>query len=247
MAKYTLLKLVQKVLSSLSSDEVSSINDTVESMQVVDIIEDVYFNLIENSVIPELEDLIRLESLADSDHPNYLKLPSTASKISEIYYNVSETSGVNYKELTYVTPSEFLKRQLAFTDETPDTDVILHFDNTKFIITNNKMPSYWTTFDDEYLVFNSWDSSIDSTLQASKTMTISRSNPVFTRDDDFVPDIDDNLFPMLLNEAKSWAYQELKQTGHAKAEQQSRKQKVKYQRERERIVGADNRPDYGRR
>lgn len=247
MAKYTLLKIVQKVLSSLSSDEVSSINETVESAQIVDIIEDVYYNLIENSTIPELEDLIRLESLSDVDHPNYLKLPAHTSKIKEIYYNVSETSGVDYKELTYLSPSDFLRKQSHLTDEMDDVDVIEHFDNTKFIVYNNRMPTFWTTFDDEYLVFDSWDSDIDDTLQSSKTMVMAIKSPEFEREDEFVPDIDDNLFPMLLNEVKSWAFLELKQAGHAKAEQQSRKQRVKYQRQRERVTTENNRPDYGRR
>lgn len=248
MAKYTLLKMVQKVLSSLSSDEVNSIDDTVEAVQVTDIIEDVFYNMVENSTIPELEELIRLESLGDSNRPNYLRIPEDVNSIRTIYYNVSDSSpvGVDYKLLKYRAPSEFLRRQSGLTDETANTIVVTHFDNTKFVIHNNKMPSYWTTFDDDYLVFDAYDSSIDSTLQASKTMTTAVRSPEFLRDDDFVPPIDDNLFPMLLNEAKSWAFLELKQTGHAKAEQQSRKQRVKFQKHRQRTAQPNNRPDYGR-
>lgn len=245
--KYNLLKLVQKVLSSMSSDEVSDIGETVESLQVVDIIEDVYYNLVTNSEVPEHEGLIQLQALADSNKPNYLKIPANVSKITEVWYNVSTEGELEYKPMVWLEPAEFLRRNSSIDTTQANVVKVTDFNGTKFAVVNDEMPKYWTTFDDEYLVFDSYASAVDSTLQQSKTRVIARKLPVFERTNTYIPDIDDNLFPILLNEAKSWAYLELKQTGHAKAEQQSRRQRTRLQKERERITSPNSRPNYGRR
>ena len=245
--RYTLLEMTQRILSSLSSDEVSSISDTVEALQVVDIIEAVFYNIIENEGIRELEDLVKIEGLSSSARPNYLKLPNGVARLDALYYNISETGGVDYRELKYLDRVSFIRRMNSLDDTLAEVDVISHFDNTKFKVRNDEMPRYYTVFDDEYLVVDSFKSSIDSTLQASKTMAIVKTNPTFNRTDTYVPQLDDNLFPLLLNEAKSWAHLELKQQGHAKAEQQARRQRTRYQKERSRITKPNSRPDYGRR
>ena len=45
MPKLTVLDMTQKILSSMDSDDVNSISDTEESLQVVDIIEDTYHDM----------------------------------------------------------------------------------------------------------------------------------------------------------------------------------------------------------
>jgi hypothetical protein len=42
--------------------------------------------------------------------------------------------------------------------------------------------------------------------------------------DTFIPQLDNNIFPLLLNEAKSLAFLELKQQPHVKAEQEIKRQ-----------------------
>lgn len=246
--KMTLLTMVQKILSSMSSDEVNTIADTVESMQIVDIIEDVFYNYVTNNDIPEHEELLALTALSDSAKPNYMKIPANVAKIAEVWYNKNEDSPLQleYREIRYLNPSEFLRRNSLI--DTSDANVVQVTDvsGTKLAVRNNKMPEFWTTFDDEYLVFDSYKATVDATLQTSKARAISRTVPTFTRSDAFVMDIDDNLFPVILNEAKSWAHMELKQQPHAKAEQQSRRQRARSQAERARVTEENKRPDYGR-
>lgn len=250
MAKYTLLKIVQKVLSSTDSDEVNSISDTVESMQIAQLVEDVYYNLVVNKDIPEHEQLLKLESLADADRPNYLKLPARVSEIAIVKYDKADVSGaVDYRDITYKTPSQFLN-QIVTRNALEDTiDQVEDFSGVTLLVRNDKMPQFWTSFDDEYMVFDSYDSEIDDTLRASKTMAVVRRIPEFRLQDDFIPDIDDNLFPLFLNEIKSWAFIEDKQTAHPKAEQSAKRQRSFYQGQRHRInvENKNPRPDYGRR
>jgi hypothetical protein len=259
MAKMTLLELVQKVLNSTSGDEVSSINDTVESLQVANIIEDVYFNLVTNGTIPEHNTLLQVDALGDGTKPNYLRLPTDASKITSFRYNIATETYVEtfpptgtfqkseYKTVTYLCPEEFINRIVGRSQDDVNIRTVTDFSGIKLLIKDDHYPQIWTSFDDEYMVFDSFDSNEDSTLQASKSMAFGVKLPTFTLDDSFIPDIDANLFPLLLNEAKSWAHLELKQQGHAKAEQASRKQRVTYQNDRERIQKNDPYPGYGRR
>ena len=48
MAKMTLLEMTQNILSAMDSDAVNSIGDTVESLQVADVIVETYYELFAN-------------------------------------------------------------------------------------------------------------------------------------------------------------------------------------------------------
>jgi hypothetical protein len=250
MAKYTLLEIVQKVLGSMDSDEVNSIADTVESMQVADIVEDVFYNLVTNNDIPEHEGLAQLEGLADGDLPNYLRLPDRITNILSVRYDKSDTptETVEYRAVKYVSPDTFVRRMSAMDGSEDNVRVVTDPSGISLMVITDKHPDYWTSFDDEYMVFDSLDTSIDTTLQQSKTVVIAKRLPEFTKSDSFTPDIDDHLFPLLINECKSWAHAELKQTAHPKAEQQARRQRVFSQADRHRMDEASSSgPNYGRR
>ena len=246
--KLTLLQIVQKTLNSLSSDEVSTIAETVESAQITDIVEDVFYTMVSNKTIPEHEGLARLESPSDALKPNYLRLTDTTVRIKSIRYNISETPNTKteYRKLIELSPEAFLQRMVGLDSASATVTTVIDYNNTKLLCHNDKFPSYWTTFDDEYIIFDAFKSSLESTVQLSKTLVITHKVPTFSKTDAFVPDIDDNLFPLLLNEVKSWAHLELKQNVHPKAEQAVRTQKLGYQRFRDRVGKDDTGRDYGR-
>jgi len=109
------------------------------------------------------------------------------------------------------------------------------------------MPSFYTSFDDYYLVLDAYDSDIDTTLTAAKIRAYGVKYPVFDKtDDDYVPDIDGTLHPMLLAEATSTAQSLLKGGSDPKVEQAARRQKSYIQNDLYRTVRANKRPLYGR-
>jgi len=55
--KLSLLDITQKILSSLDSDPVNSIDDTVESIQVADIVKESYYSLMAERDWPFLHEL----------------------------------------------------------------------------------------------------------------------------------------------------------------------------------------------
>ena len=50
----TLLEIVQDILSDMDSDEVNSINDSVESLQVAQIVKTAYYNIVDGKDYPWL-------------------------------------------------------------------------------------------------------------------------------------------------------------------------------------------------
>jgi hypothetical protein len=108
------------------------------------------------------------------------------------------------------------------------------------------MPTYYTSFDDKHLVFNSYDASVDTTLQSSKTMAYGTMYPVFSITDGFEPQLDDNMMPYLLAESKSVCFSLFKSGSDPKVEQAARRLKSYVQNDMYRTKQANKRPHYGR-
>ena len=246
MAKQTLLDMVQNILSSLSGSKVNSISDTEEAEEIAEIIKETYFDLFSNKDTPEHEELIKLEGLSDINKPNYLKVPVSVEKFKLLKYDISEDSSIRYRDLTFVQPPEFLDIVLSRNTEDSSTDAIEDTSGIKLPIRNDKMPDLYTMFDDEHVVCDSYDSTVDSTLQASKTLCLAKVEPVFTISDNFVPDIDSNQFPLLLQESKAMAFALHKQTQVPKLEKRIRKNKQRLINDLHKNKQGSIVPDYGR-
>jgi hypothetical protein len=246
-AKMTLLEMVQDVLNDMDSDEVNSISDTVEATQIANICRSVYYDVITTFELPEHSELVTISGLSDSTRPNFMDANSV-TKIKELRYNVSETIGeLEYKLIDYVLPDEFIQR--IVTRDTSSSEVIVVTDPTSGIslpILNNKMPSYYTSFDDRYLCFDSYDSSIDTTLQTSKSLVLGTKLPSFTMTNDATPDMDDSIFPYYLAEVKSRALSLLKGGADPKVEQFARKHRYFQRNNRSKTPEVRVLNDYGR-
>ena len=62
MAKKTLLEIVQEILTDMVSDEVNSIDDTVESQTVASIVRSVYESMMANRNWPHTKQLVQTEA-----------------------------------------------------------------------------------------------------------------------------------------------------------------------------------------
>ena len=247
-ARMTLLELTQEILSALESDEVNSISDTVESLQVAGEVRTTYYELLTALKIPTNQKLMSLQALSDPAFPNYLKIPDNVQGIEWVKYkNVDD----QYIEIRYVSPEDFLMLTTGYETSQPTTQVsdILE-DTIQFKIVTNADPKYWTTFDNQYLVFDSLNLEIESSLQQSKCLVKAQVVPDFRLDDGFVPQLDIFLFPLLLAEAKKACFVNFKGISNANEERRARRQMVRSQND---LWRADQRrpynrtPDYGRR
>ena len=207
--KMSLLDITQNILSSLDSDPVSDIDETVESQQVVEIIKESYFELMSSRQWPHLRLLTTLTGLGDVSNPTKMKIPDTMNKTYWVKYN-----GV---EMTYLTPDDF-NTMIAL--RTPGSTV----DSNGFGLL--KDPSYYTSYDDVYLIFDSRISSLDNTLQQSKSKVYGVKEASWTLSNTFTPDIPEKFFPVLLAEAKAQAFVNLKQQSNVREERKAQRGRV---------------------
>lgn len=343
--KLTLLQLTQNILSSLDSDEVNSISDSPESLQVATCIQTTYFNLVSRAGLPDQVQLFQLTSSGDVTKPVLMFKPANVDKVDWLKYldtnpndsgqidqfgafshgvntdltthvfsttsvtsntigtgsksfvvtaglaavagesvlitsglnqmignitsyvgttmivNVLQTVGSgtftswlitgpsigfttpNYKYVTLLPVQQFLDmvNEFNFNDGNVSQFVFTEGANSfNFYYRNDRQPQYATVVENQYFIFDSFDNTQDSTLQANKVLCSGQTIPVFTMADSFIPDLDDYQFPLLLSEAKSLAFFELKQMPHTKAEQENKRQWSQVQKNK----SIDNKPSY---
>lgn len=226
--KYTLLELTQDVLSSMDSDEINSITDTVESMQVVKIIKTVYDDILSRSDLVYNKLLFTLDASGDNNKPILMTKPTTIDRIHSVEYNkvIDGDTDPVWCTIQYLPVNDFMHYTSQLLPSETNVETCTHTSNG-FAFTlhyrNDIGPSYFTSFDDNTLVFDAYDSEVDTTLQSVKTRCYGTRVTTFTEADSFTPELQPQHFALLLSEAKALAWTELKQTAHPKAEQASRR------------------------
>jgi len=217
--KMTLLEMTQAILSSLDSDEVNSISDTTESLQVANIIKMSYLEIVDKANLPEKFTLFNLIASGDNTKPCVMYVPDTIDNILWLKYNSTSLVNVdpNFLPVTYRSPEEFFELMPFNRDGDVDVGSML-VGSVRYWYNNNRGPSYWTSFDDRTIVFDAFDINVDTTLQSSKTMAYGETASTFLLEDSFIPQLDSKQFTLLYNEAKATAFAELKQTAHPRAE-----------------------------
>jgi len=247
--KKTLLEIVQDILSDMSDDEVNSITDTLESLQVAQIIKSTYEELIAGKDWPHLRQLFTLASSGDSSKPTHMGLSESVKKLEFIRYNTKKLgeTRTKYNDVEYLEPDPFLRKTNDRNTDNSDVLEITDYSGVKLLIKTDKAPEWWTSFDDENIVFDSHDIAVDTTLQASKTQCMGFILPAFSLQDTFTPDLPAEAFPLLIAESKSACFARLKDSPDPKSEQQATRQKNWLSRNAWQAKGGIGLPDYGRR
>lgn len=252
--KYNLLEIVQRILSAMGSDEVNSYDDTVESSDVANIVKETYWYLVGRMDLPANHNVFKLDASGDSTKPVLMTRPSSVLDIDYIKYSSDDADGnTEFKQIMYLPLEEFLERTLTLKESDTNVgemEVPVNGVNFQFKFRNDLKPTYYTTLDDETIIFDSYDSSVDSTLVSSKTLCYGKLIPTFTMSDSFTPDLDAEQFQLLLNEAKTQAFFELKQVENAQSNERARKSFISTQRTKQSIPSnrpaIKRTPNYGR-
>lgn len=245
----TLLEITQEILNDLDSDIVNSIEDTIESQQVASIIRSCYNEMISNRNWPHLKKLVQLDALGDLSKPNYLIAPEALKELITFSYDkrTVENNKTTLKEVWYKEPEAFLRHVSSRNADNDNVIEVTDFSGSTLLITNNQPPSYWTSFDDTYIVTDSYDVNVDSALQNDKTQCLAYIEPTWTHTDEAVPNLPAEAFAALIEEAKSTAFIALKQMVNTKAEQKSARQNRWLSRKAWRTHGGVQYADFGRK
>lgn len=223
-----LLKMTQSILSSMDSDEINDINDTVEAQQVVDIIEQTYNDICAQVDFPDHWDLFELQPSNDVTRPTVMYLPEGVAKLEWLQYDHAE-SGATSREWRPVLPMErqtFFNRMNSLNSADNNVyqfDYLVKSETFDVRGYNDRAPTYFTTTDNRTLIFDSFDLSQGSTLIGNRTKAYGMRIPVFERVNTFVPQFEPRQFTLFFNEAKAQCFIELKQVQNAKAEQRARR------------------------
>ena len=207
--KMTLLEIVQSVLSSLDSDPVNDINE-VEADQIALVAREVYNELAAYADWAKDKVTTQLESVIDVNRPNYLKIPDDIIDIQELHYESTldgETKRT-MRELTYCTPNDFLNK--VFGRDITQTEVIEveDFEGWDMWIYNERPPTYYTSFDDTYIITDAYDSEVETTLHSEKSVVNATRSKTFLLANNFIPPMPPDQFPAYLARVKekAWFY-----------------------------------------
>lgn len=236
--KRTLLEMVKGILNDTDGEAIDSIDDLEEARMIASVIQDTYYAMVSTGNIPETVKQVDLVAASNSLTPTTFIIPEHVKKISDIQYDVSpDADPRQFRTLKYKEPREFMKLNFKGT----------WIEDYKIYVRDDKQPNYFTTFDDRVLVLDSFDSTVDNTLQAHKTKAMAAMFPPWSMDDDFVPLIDDNALIILYEDAKA-TYQSLFKGGpDPKIEMRVRRLRALSQNDMDALKFPNKRVRYGRR
>lgn len=252
MAKMTLLDIVQAVLSRAEDDEVDSIVDSEPAILCAERAREEYFDMVNDIEWPHLNTLTQLVSVSDVTQPTVLQVPDSVTLMDYeeiIQYDVT-TASDDYtvlREIKYMEPRDFMRHLKNRTDNSSNVTKYTGYQGIPLLIITDAMPTYWTSFDDEYVVLDSFDSATESTLQGSKTVVRAKKIPVWTHDDSFIPDLPENLFPMYLSKVTTKYFLYHTQKFNQIDLQETQSGKARQRRFGTKTSGRSTRKTYGRR
>jgi hypothetical protein len=249
MAKPNLLAIVQEILSDMDSDIINSIDDTDEAGQVAQIVKSTFEAMISNRNWPHTQRTITLIPSGDSNFPVYMTIDEDIKEMISIFYEKHKDgeTKLRYDEVFWKDPDDFLRYTNKRDSEATNILTITDPTGVQLLIQDDRAPTWYTSFDDETLVFDSYDSVVDSTLQASKTQARAYVFPEFVLSDTHIPDLPKEAFSALIEEAKSKAQFKLRQFTDSKSEQEAKRQQTWLSRKAWTVNGGIKYPDYGRK
>jgi hypothetical protein len=250
--KYSLLTMTQAILSSMDSDEVNNITDTVEATQVATVIRTAYLDMVARAQLPEQYELFNLAAKPTGYPPTCLRIPDEYNNLEWIKYDtrLSTETDPAFTLIPFISREEFLDRMhsLVLSDDNVESTLV---GTVRYMYVDDAAPTVYTTFDDNTVMFDSYDSAVGTGVVASRSLAYGRKAVTFTLTNAFAfPELDDEQHTLLLNEAKALAWFELKQSPHQKAEINTKRGWTRLQRTKdalERQSRLSELPNYGRK
>lgn len=233
--KLTYLQIINIVLSALDSQSVETASGSVESEQVGLIVNRVYNEICSRRTWPWLRE-VGFSKVSLTSKAWELDLPDTCMTLEYITYNK--------KELTYLTPKEMAYKLQGRTPNTTNINLLgIKYDSD---------PTYWTSYDDATITFDSYDGTYANLLPAKCYIQFIKETPNELSGNADIPIIHPRYHSVLLYGVLGYAFLELAQdTGKGDRYLAEYKRgvarMVRWARRIEETETKLNQPDYGRR
>ncbi len=187
MAINTAVDYVQRALALIDADNVSEISDSVEGDQVFVLLKNVYDELLDAFPWPHLKSFAQLQATGTN---HIMKLPVDVVGFKSIRYNKNP--------VTFMEP-------MALQDLLDSRDTTLTNVDVNGAI-SNRDPQFWTTIDDENILFDSYNTSLQSSL--SRIDAVRKPDDLIENTDR--PDVVERMEPVLRNMLFAEAFRVLK-------------------------------------
>lgn len=249
MAKMTMLDMVQDVLNDIDGDWVNSIDDTEEAMSVAAIIKSTYLAMMSNRNWPHMRKLVQLIPTVDLAKPTHMAIPDSVKELYFINYNHMKDgeTKVDYQPITWRDPDEFLQITNNYNNDQSNVTTVVDDSGVVIQVLNDEPPTFYTSFDDTNVVFNSFDSAVESNLTSNRMQSMAYLMPSLTVSDSTIPDLPDEAFSALVEGAKAKASWKLRQVADNAAQAESKRQQKWLSRKVRRVNQGLKYPNYGRK
>jgi len=193
----TLLYTVQRVLEKLNLDPVNSISDTVDSLLISREAETTFYDLMTRAEWKDKIDLLEATSVSDLEQPTTLLIDADIHNITSLRYDVT-TSSDTKKVIIWMEPEDFL--DMCYTRNSSNNNVQeVKYKDIPLLVYTDKMPTYYTSFDNKYIVLDSYHSDTEDTLIGTKTICYGKRVPVWYQSDEYEIPVQDSLYPLYLS------------------------------------------------
>lgn len=158
---------------------------------------------------------------------NVVSISGTGTFSNWVIFNSNNNAVAGYKYIKILSIESFFDMVNKFDPAENNVQSYTFTDNSNnfnLYYKTNRQPQNCCIISNYYVLFDSFDNTQDNALQASKTLVYGQIVPPFSMSDNFIPDIDDQDFALLINEATSAAFIELKQQPNPKVEQETKRQ-----------------------
>lgn len=195
----TLLATVRRVLDKLNLDPVNSISDTEDSLIIAREAETTFYDMQARADWPDKIDLIEVNSVSDLNNPTALQLDVDVSYIDSLRYDVTTSTDTDriINRICWLEPEDFLEKIYSRNSSNDDVTEAVYKDHI-LLVYNNKMPEYYTSFDNEMLILDSYHSDTEDTLVGDKTICYAKVIPSWLEEDDFEVPVQDSIYPLFL-------------------------------------------------
>ena len=193
--RYTALGMVNDILSAGDSEVVSEIQETEEAQQVLRILNRAITQVTTDIDWEHKGVIVKLDTATGTDTtwnsttypalPWVMKIPTNVESVYNVFYN--------QKPMVFVTKEQFQYRFINQTGLQTDGE-----------------PKYYTSWDDQYFVFNNFDSTVESQLSSanSECLAVKFPSSDLAADTD-IPNVPDRLYIAILNKSLQLYFQEI--------------------------------------
>lgn len=249
--KMTLLEIVQSVLGSADDDNVNDIDATESAVDAARVAKEVYFEIVDSGDWEHLNKIAQMASVSDATQPHVLNIPDGIVLLdyeNVFKYDKTETGDTDTKieDVEYVDNAEFMRIVTNRKDSSSNMTKYTGYDSIPMIIQTDKMPDYWTSFDDERIVMDSFHSTTETWLQGSKCFVKCKEIPTWTENKDFIPDMPHNMFSWYLSKVKVKYHAYHTQKSDIIDAQETHSGKARHRRKGSTTGGRRIRKSYGR-